>query len=79
MKKTNLFDKKGIEIYIGDQYKVEGFDTIYTVYFKGGAVCGGQSYERSIPLAWDFNDGEGTPTYNNNLDWLEIIITLEEE
>ena len=50
MKKTNLFDKKGIEIYIGDQYKVEGFDTIFTVYFKGGAVCGGRDCERAIPL-----------------------------
>jgi len=79
MKKTNLFDRKGIEINIGDQYKTEDFDTIFTVYFKGGAVCGGRNYERAIPLAWDFNDGEGTPTCNDNLDWLEIIINLEDE
>jgi len=42
-------------------------------------LCGGRDYERAIPLAWDFNDGEGTPTCNDNLDWLEIIINLEDE
>jgi hypothetical protein len=78
MIKTNLFDKNGIEINIGDQYKNINFDQIYNVYFKGGAVCGGVNYERAIPLAWDFSD-EGTPICNVDFNWLEIITNLKGE
>jgi len=51
--KTNLFDVNGIEIQIGDKYIVEGFDTIYTVYFKAGCVCGGITEKLCSPLAWE--------------------------
>jgi len=76
--KTNLFDVNGIEIQIGDKYIVEGFDTIYTVYFKAGCVCGGITEKLCSPLAWEtdpYDEDELAAT--EDCTWLEIIITNE--
>lgn len=77
---TGLFDKNGIEIKVGDSYTVmDSFDN-YNVYYKGGCVCGGLTFEKSIPLAWESKlDDEYEDEYvteivlNEDLSWLEII------
>lgn len=69
---TNLFDKNGTEIKISDKYKTTSpISEVYTVFFKGGCVCGGFSYEECEPLAWYSEDGD--IRLQENLDWLEII------
>ena len=36
--KTELYDKNGREIQIGDKYTTNNIGDIYTVFWKGGAI-----------------------------------------
>lgn len=76
--KVELFDKNGIEIQVGDKYINPNFpNNIYTVYYKGGAICGGTTFNNAEPLCWyiedDTDDGEPYLYVDNNLNWMEII------
>lgn len=73
--KTELYDKNGIEIQIGDKYITNG-SNIFTVFWKGGAVCGGITFEQAVPLIWEIDD-DYELVMNENLDWLEIITTYK--
>jgi len=82
--KTYLIDKNNIEIQIGDKYKCSNFDTIFIIFWKGGAICGGVTFDVAQPLCWDIDEyntnSEGDPIELNcdtNLDWLELITTNE--
>lgn len=59
---SGLFDVNYQEIKEGDIYinPNDAKAKTYTVYFKGGAFCGGSSIENAIPLAWetDIDDNE---------------------
>ena len=75
--KTELYDKNGIEIQIGDEYITYGNkDDIYTVFWKGGAICGGVCYDNAKPLIWE-NTEDDDLFMDENLDWIEIITTNE--
>lgn len=74
--KTNLFDKNGIEIQIGDKYTVDQYGQDYTVYFKAGCVCGGLTYDTCSPLAWGadpYDEDELVP--KEDCSWLTIVTT----
>ena len=75
--KTELYDKNGIEIKIGDKYTTynDGSD-IYTVFWKGGAICGGTCYDNAEPLIWESTE-DGNLFMDENLDWIEILTTNE--
>lgn len=80
--KSNLFDRNGIEIQIGDKYKNYKYDTIYEIFWKGGCICGGINFEDAEPLCWEidtFNTNSNEePTelnMNDDLSWLELITT----
>jgi hypothetical protein len=84
---TGLFDKNGVQVQIGDKYTVEGGfrknRTIFTVFWKSGAMCGGTSYDKCVPLAWEVADVEYSEDAFDGLisdpilDWMEIITTNE--
>lgn len=81
--KSGLFDRNGKEIKVGDKYKTYKYDTIYTVFWKGGAICGGKTFDICEPLGWVVeNDVEDCQKYYelsvDNLDWLELI-TINED
>ena len=79
--KTNLFDKNGIEIQLGDKYKAHNLDGLYTVYYKSGAVCAGKSFDTCEPLGWyaalNEDEDECEICIEESLDWLELITTNE--
>lgn len=80
--KSNLFDKNGIEIKVGNKYTTynrtpKSSCSIYTVFWKGGALCGGVTYEEAIPLAWEIDRDDFTLVVDDNLSWLELITTNE--
>lgn len=71
--KTKLYDKNGIEIQIGDKYITSGNkNNIYTVFWRGGAVCGGTTFKEATPLIWEINHDYGL-VMEENLDWMEIL------
>ena len=70
--KTGLFDKNNREITIGDKYITNGNpDIIFNVYFKGGAICGGESFEWSEPIGWEIYENE--LSLETDFSWIEII------
>ena len=72
--KTELYDKNGKEIQIGDKYTTYNDSDIYTVFWKGGAICGGTTFEGAEPLIWESNE-DGDLFMDENLDWIEILTT----
>ena len=80
--KTGLIDRNNIELHIGDTYKHYKYDDVFTVFWKNGAICGGKTFEKCIPLGWDVdeinNEGDYEIYPDDNLDWLEII-TINED
>ena len=75
--KSNLFDKNGVEIRVGDNYIASKRNyPIYTVFWKGGAFCGGVTYEEAIPLAWEI-DYDYNLEICNDFSWLELVTTNE--
>ena len=74
---SNLFDKNGVEIKIGDKYITSSENSlVYTVLWKGGAFCGGITYEEAIPLVWEV-DCAYNLEISDDLSWLELITTNE--
>ena len=79
--KTGLFDRNERELEIGDKYKAYRPDSIYTVFWKNGAICGGKTIETCEPLGWEIEEGDDDHPANyglipaKNLDWMEIITT----
>ena len=68
--KSNLFDKNGNEIQIGDKYHAKGHgNDIFTVFWRGGAFCGGRFYEEAKPLAWCSDKLD----VDVDCGWMEII------
>lgn len=81
MENFNLFDVNGIKIEIGDKYTTHRGNTIYTVFWKGGAMCGGLTFDDAEPLCWDIDndtdDNEAVLIMDDNLNWIKLITTNE--
>ena len=75
--KTELYDKNGREIQIGDKYTTNNIGDIYTVFWKGGAICGGMCYDDAEPLIQESTES-GDLFMDENLDWMEIVTTNED-
>lgn len=48
---TPFTDMTGKRAFVGDQY-MTCHDTVYTIFYKNGAFCGGEDIDSCEPLGW---------------------------